>query len=550
MEIVIIVIAFALIVLFYYQSSLRAKKKEAFRQSNYEKVNALLPEIENHVISFKQFAQFDSGYFNHLKLKIWKNGSKKTYAAITNLPYNSIELPFQKLELIETFVNYYSNGGVVRKSYNGRFVKHELTIYKRFFDNIDGQKLDTQQRTAIVTDEDNNIVVAGAGSGKTTTVVGKVSYIVERYKIKPEEILLISFTRNAAEEMNKRIKKKMKIDIDTMTFHKLGLDIIASATDEKPSVFEEKKLTGLIEGFISAEKKDLNYLSKMNNFFINFLKPYKSESEFKNHGDYIQYIKDTNFKSYKQLSYNIKGRQTLLREPCKSMEEVIIANFLYLNNINYEYEKVYQYNTATKNHAQYKPDFYLPDFDIYIEHFGIDRNGNVPKWFDDNHYEDANEKYKLGIKWKRETHKKYKTTLIETFSYEKTEGELLLNLEKKLKLNRVVVKPKSSTEVAEIISKVAPEEINNFNQLVITFLTLLKSNNYSIADIKKKNNFSKGGLEKQRNEAFLELFIPLFNKYQNHLSSEKEIDFSDMINHATEYISSQQVSRPYKVHNY
>ena len=70
----------------------------------------------------------------------------------------------------------------------------------------------------------------------------------------------------------------------------------------------------------------------------------------------------------------------------KSYGEVEIANFLYLNGIEYIYESPYKIDTRTKEFGQYKPDFYLPDYDIYIEYFGIDRNGNPPAYFQ-NDYE-------------------------------------------------------------------------------------------------------------------------------------------------------------------
>ena len=69
------------------------------------------------------------------------------------------------------------NAENLRSEYNQKFIREEL-----------------QQRTAIITDEDDNLIIAGAGSGKTTTIVGKFKYIIDRYKAKPEEILLISFT--------------------------------------------------------------------------------------------------------------------------------------------------------------------------------------------------------------------------------------------------------------------------------------------------------------------------------------------------------------------
>ena len=58
-------------------------------------------------------------------------------------------------------------------------------------------------------------------------------------------------------------------------------------------------------------------------------------------------------------------------EQVKSYEELVIANYLYINGINYEYEKPYEHDISDKEHRQYHPDFYLTDNSIYLEHFGI-----------------------------------------------------------------------------------------------------------------------------------------------------------------------------------
>lgn len=101
-----------------------------------------------------------------------------------------------------------------------------------------GKSLDDQQRTVVVSDEDHSLVLAGAGSGKTLTIAGKVKYLCEERKIKPEEILLIAFTKKSAEEMTERIAKKLGIDVEATTFHKLGLDIIKAARNYRPDINE------------------------------------------------------------------------------------------------------------------------------------------------------------------------------------------------------------------------------------------------------------------------------------------------------------------------
>ena len=115
----------------------------------------------------------------------------------------------------------------------------------------------------------------------------------------------------------------------------------------------------------------------------------------------------------------VENHVTLRDERVKSAEELAIANFLFLNGIRYEYEANYAFSTSTEFKRQYKPDFYLPDYNIYIEHFGINKQGKTP-WLS----EFEEQEYLSGMEWKRELHKKNNTTLYETYSYQCSEGNI------------------------------------------------------------------------------------------------------------------------------
>ena len=100
--------------------------------------------------------------------------------------------------------------------------KEDNILNDKFFDNINGYKLDLNQRK-IITDKTRNIlVVAGAGSGKTLTMVGKIKYLIEKENVNYKDILCISFTNETVNSL----KKKLEYDIDVFTFHKLRLEIL------------------------------------------------------------------------------------------------------------------------------------------------------------------------------------------------------------------------------------------------------------------------------------------------------------------------------------
>ncbi|MDD2798437.1 MAG: UvrD-helicase domain-containing protein [Bacteroidales bacterium] len=504
-------------------------------------------------------------YINHLKTYKFKAKYQDLY---NRIPFNDIsKLAYEgeTKQQIEIFKFRFNNLIDIIDKRNLDFIESELEINKVFFDNIECKSLDNQQRKAIILDEDNNIIVAGAGSGKTTTIVGKVKYLIDNYHINPNEILLISFTRKAADEMRNRIQKNINVGIDVKTFHKLGLDIISKSNNEKPSIIRlsQKETLELFASFIANNTQNSDYFNRILNFCLFLLKPYKEETEFETESERTNYLIDQKYEGLKligneRIKYSIinnhdlqglkliekkiQGLPVSYREKLKSQEEVLIANFLFLNNIEYSYEERFQYKTASTTFGQYKPDFYLPEYNIYIEHFAIDQSGNVPNWFKGDDYLTAKEKYNNGIAWKRELFELYNMELVETYSWEKRDGILLTNLENKLKKRGVVFNPKSDEEVWAYMKKNTSTEIENFTTLVHTFLVLYKSNNLSIEKLKTiaANNKDERAL------AFIEIFIPILNSYEIYLKETGEIDFNDMINNAIIEVNKKNYISPYK----
>lgn len=496
----------------------------------------------------KTLTNYDAGYFTNHELTSWKNVFLGLYDAVSDKSYDNIGLDPKDAAVIKLFQDYYKNGTSHRNEYNKEFIQQELRKYSSFFDNIENRKLDVQQRTAIVTDEDNNIVIAGAGSGKTTTIVGKVGYIINRYRIPPDQILLISFTNKSASTLAGRINIP---EVEAKTFHKFGKDVIAAVEQKQPTIFDENQYKQLITGFFKELLRSPAYLNNVTSYFTNFLKPAKSQDEFKNQGEYFQYLKDQNFSTYKGKSVQYRNRTTVKREVVKSIEECNIANFLLFNSVEYEYEYPYEHETATQAHRQYKPDFTInPNGDtVYLEHFAINKNGKVPHFFANQEkgqtIEQATNEYIDGIKWKRELHKKYETTLVETYSHEMFDKVLFDNLSKKLTAAGLQLRPKTPAEIWGIINESAKDEVDNFINLFQTFITLMKSNNYSIEDVKNRNKAIKDKFHKQRNSLFIEIITPIYEKYQKYLVERKEIDFSDMINRAAGYISTGKYKKKF-----
>ena len=116
------------------------------------------------------------------------------------------------------------------------FVTAELDRWKQFFDTIESMPLTAEQRPSVVVDEDATLVLAGAGSGKTSVITAKAAYLVKARIRKPEEILLLAFAKNAAAEMSERVEARSGVPIVARTFHALAYDIIGIVEGSKPAL--------------------------------------------------------------------------------------------------------------------------------------------------------------------------------------------------------------------------------------------------------------------------------------------------------------------------
>lgn len=538
----------------YSNAKKKKRLEEEARQRRMEyllKCEKLKKSLQKQLTEIKQY-NLDFDKFRN-KRKYLSNydtfNFKSNYTALFNklkiTDYKDLPDFQEEIRLIDTFISEYSNFEDLIKVRNNIFVTNELEKVDDLLSNVEGKSLDKQQRNAVVVNEDNNLIIAGAGSGKTLTIAGKVQYLTKRLRVNPKEILLISFTRKSADEMAERIQKKMDISLSVKTFHKLGLDIIAESTNEKPSVFDTNKVDTkqLMKSFINNSKANDIYFSLLTDFIAYYLKPYKDIHDFKSDAEHQNYLKEQKLEGYKIIEHTTgDGVDIRYRERFKSQEEVLIANFLFRNNIEYKYEESYQYKTASKKFGQYKPDFYLPEYNIYIEHFGIDENNNVPSWFKGKEGISAKQVYNDGIAWKRNEHQFNGTTLVETYSWEQKKGVLLSSLKNKLEEKGVEFNPMSDDELWDYIQENTPEDIDTFTQLLNTFLVLFKSNNESINNL----SFRAKKEDNQRATLFLKLFEPILKNYENYLKEHNEIDFSDMINMATTLISNTQFSSPFK----
>ena len=430
-----------------------------------------------------------------------------------------------KLKAIREFAR---NPAPRRPRANTAFVESELKRSRRFFDRVESNALTDEQRQAVVVDEDHNLVVAAAGSGKTSVVMAKAGWLIKRGYRDPAEILLLAFARDAKEEMENRIKRRLgaaaSSPLKVQTFHSLGLAIIGEAEGRRPSLArvaeDDWAMREMIKTIVQGLLKTPEFYELMMTWFQNHFALHKSQTDFKTHGEYARYVKQNDLRS-------LKG------ERLKSYEECVIANFLFLQGVPYEYEKDYRHKTATAKKRQYKPDFTLTAHDIHIEHFGISRTGETAPRVNSKEYLD-------GMEWKREQHKTHGTKLIVTYSYENADGVLITNLKKKLKVHGVEFRPIQPERMFDLLEEKG--RVDPFVGLVATFLGRYKAEHYTIDTVLERK---VEVADQPRTAAFLKVFEMIFKKYEDSLAKSGEIDFNDMISRATSHVESGRYASPY-----
>ncbi len=208
----------------------------------------------------------------------------------------------QVKNFIETFIDFQSINSQQIKDHNENFISTHLSSEKKYLDNIlrcvDPMiQLDAEQRRVVLSDEDYTLVIAGAGAGKTTTVAAKVKYLVDKKDVKPNEILVISFTNKAVGELQDKINKALKIECAITTFHKTGYAVLHRQEPEKIGIVDGGFIYSVINNYLKeCTLKDPDLVDKLILFFGSYFDaPYEGDDL----NDFFNYISKADFTTLK-----------------------------------------------------------------------------------------------------------------------------------------------------------------------------------------------------------------------------------------------------------
>lgn len=397
-----------------------------------------------------------------------------------------------------------------RRRANSLFISKNVPIVQAAASETLRNPLTNEQAEAVATDEDATLVLAGAGTGKTSVIVGKVAHLVRNEDVSPDEVLVLAFNRKAADEIRGRLKGDLSA-AHVHTFHSFGRRVIAES-ESAPTISnlaeDDLALKRAVDAIVGELLNDPEQSKAVIDFIIYHHAPYKSAFDFDTLNEYEEYVRDIELR-------------TLSGVLVKSFEELEIANYLTEHSVEFRYEDPYETATATQQHRQYQPDFFLPGHDIYIEHFALDRNGRPPPGW---------RGYAEGVEWKRAIHRQRGSTLVETHSWQHRQGVLLETLRRRLEEAGVRFE---QIPRQELVRQMAQEQTSWLAGLLATFLNHVKSSRLSSDELESR---ARRTGDRRRNESFLDVFEQVRTRYQKLLADQSALDFHDLINLAADHI--------------
>lgn len=238
-----------------------------------------------------------------------------------------------KTHIILPILNELSNGKNIptepeRQLHNEKAREFLIKTHEKILRGNGKYPPNHSQCVACVDDDDRTLVLAGAGTGKTATIMTKTRYLIQTGKATPSQILLLAYNRDAAEEMEERIANDIghSRSVDVKTFHAFGNYILKNQRGSKRVVSNMMDQPELFNTFIASIiknklKNDSNYKDLLVKYFVEYAAPIAAESQFKTNFDYTVY----------RTSHDLT---TFAQERVKSCGELLIANLLFFGKFH------------------------------------------------------------------------------------------------------------------------------------------------------------------------------------------------------------------------
>lgn len=534
-------IGITLLIYIWYQVYRHIEKTNIEKLERKQKIDELLHELNKNFIP-KFEAVFWWDYATYAQ-------TKKLYEE-----YADRYKTWNQWEIIidEEISKFFKDRNNYRIRYNKNYIQECKSSYKQMFVDLDESNhgLTDKQLDAVFCDEDAILVNAWAGSWKTKTLESKIAFLSHIKNIDIKDMLIITYSKKSQEDMFMRINSTIdKLWVESrglkknvVTFHAYGKSIIDKYNSQFTSdgaiwewwnhkqVIDDIGQSKIIDEAMQKVRSD-SIFSKLISDYLLFYTPIQvSVEQFDNLNDYYKHnkrnlrtlIKDNN-------KYNVS---------VKSYWEFLIANYCVSKWLNVQYEPSWhQYIDDTWYTKSYKPDFYLPDYKIYIEYFWVDKNNNTAPEINAKDYTTRMNKKILD-------HKNAWNILIDIryADLQRWVEFFLKKLDDELTKYNVEY---TTISIDELYAKHLQWWINWLTRTLQTFLSLYKESWKTIEDLSAKvDTFDL--LNIIRNKLFIRIFEVFFNHYQSLLTDKNMMDFWDMIYLSIKLLDQWLVSKQFK----
>ncbi|RDJ00742.1 DNA helicase UvrD [Rhizobium phaseoli] len=421
----------------------------------------------------------------------------------------------------------------VRHRYNDAFVSAELARYRQFFDDLDGRSLSDQQREACIRLEDNNLLVASAGSGKSATMVGKVAYVLDKQLYRPEEILVLAFNKSAADELKERIARQLAVDPDDLeskvtTFHALGRGIIEEVEGRPPQLAdwvehpagEAKIIEQIIDELLRSNPE---FARLWVNLLVLHPKADIPAEAFDSKADYDRYLSTRRRKGNATIG-------TMAGVYVKSLQEQTIVNWLWLHSVEFEYERQIPIEEDNGEIRHVHPDFHYPASNTIHEHLAINADGSSPF-----------ENYVAHAEHKLSAYRNAKLDVFQTTSAQARDGSLITALEAEITKRGISLEQKSYTAIVKALE---PVVIKHYHKLVAVCIKHIRASHLTLDMLLER---AKSLHDRTRAQGFAQAIWKISESYSRMLDQAKRIDFDSMIANATRLVETGKYQSPYSL---
>lgn len=205
---------------------------QTWHHTQCEKLNSLLPQWQEALVRL----QHQPAFLATSQVNDWNHRVSSGLEELNTSVYEAQQMMPKQMEDI---VRWLAQPEDLAQTRNQEWLENERQYWQVLFEQCESSPLNLAQQQAVLMNNDHNLILAGAGSGKTSVLSARVSYLLQSHQAQPEQILLVAFGRHAAQEMKLRLDTKLgsaAANVSVKTFHGLGLDIIKHVEKEPVSI--------------------------------------------------------------------------------------------------------------------------------------------------------------------------------------------------------------------------------------------------------------------------------------------------------------------------